>query len=161
MNLDATQLAALKAHILASVDPAVVAALGGGAVGRDDTTLAALYNLPSAIIVWRSAIPVSEYRAAVAWTEVDSLTVGKARIWEWLTANMAAAINPSDAAVRQGIADAWGPATSTRPALLAVAKRAATVGESVFTPTGTDGSPGTLAVEGTVTIDNLGAAFRV
>jgi hypothetical protein len=143
-----------------TASPAVVAARGGGSVGRNDTELARLYNLNSAIIVWRTSITPVEYRAAVVWTEVDALAVGKARIWEWLTVNMAANINAADSAVRQGIADAWASNSATRPALLAVAKRAATVAESVYQPVGTDATPGTLVVEGQLTINNLGDAFR-
>ena len=41
------------------------------------------------------------------WVEVDNLTVGKARIWEWLFDNATTTINPSKANVRAGIAECW------------------------------------------------------
>lgn len=155
------QLTALKNHINASVDPAVVTARGGGAIGRNDTELARLYNLASTFVVWRSSVPIDEYRAAMTWTEVDALTVGKARIWDWLTSGMTLPLAPATAAVRQGLADCWGAATATRAALLAASKRFATVAERIFvTGTGSNATPGDLVFEGSITITDIGSAFQ-
>jgi hypothetical protein len=151
------QLSALKTALLADADSAVAAAVAA----RNDTEIARLYNLSSTFIVWRTRVPMAEYRAAITWTEVDALSVGKARIWEWMTGGQTLELDASDVAVRQGIADAWASNSTTRPALLAVGKRAATKAEAVFaTGTGTTGTPGALVWEGTVNINDIGAAFN-
>ncbi len=149
--------ATLRAAILANTDPDVIAAREI----RNDTELARLYNVSSTFIVWRTAVPVSEYRDAVVWTEVDALTAGsKYRIWEWLTGNMTLPLEPAKTPVRQGLADCWGSATTTRAQLLAIAKRPATKAERLFaTGTGTSGSPGALVWEGMLSISDVGAAM--
>lgn len=152
------QLTTLAAAIRADTDPAVIAALAIGNV----TGLVALYNDASTFIVWRSSIPVEEYRDAITWTEVDALTTGsKYRIWEWLTGNMTLPLEPSKATVRAGLADCWASNTTTRTNLLAISKRAATKAEKVFaTGTGTTASPGALGWEGLLTIEDVGVALR-
>lgn len=151
------QLSTLRAAILADTTPDVVAARAI----RNDTELARLYNSPGSFVVWRTSVPVDEYREAVTWTEVDSLTVGKSRIWEWVTANMTLPLDTSKPGIRQGLADCWGSGTATRTALLAVAKRAATKAERLFaTGTGTLGSPGLLTFEGQISIDDVGRAMN-
>lgn len=150
------QLLTLKAHIQANVDPAVVSALAGG----NHTGLAALYNAQGTKIVWKPSISVAEYRAAIVWAEVDALTIGKARIWEWITGNMKLPIDASVASVRQGLADCWA-ATASLTALVAIAKRPATKVEEVFvTGVGTNGNPAVLGYEGPVTIHEIGVALR-
>jgi len=157
MALTTAQRTTLAAHIRASVDPDVVAALAI----RNDTEMTRLYNLDSAFVVWRSSVPPSEYRDAIVWTEVDGLTVGKARIWEWVTENMTIPINTSSANVRQGLADAFAQNTTTRANLLAIAKRNATVAESLFAAgTGTTQTPGTLGFEGSITIEDVGRSLN-
>jgi hypothetical protein len=102
-------------------------------------------------IVWRSSIPPSEYVLAITWTEIDALAVGKARIWEWITARHTAPINASLANVRQGVSDAFAGAgaAATRNALVALAKRKANVLEKLLaTGTGSDASPATMGYEG-------------
>ena len=148
------QLAALAAHIRASTDPLVVEALAI----RNDTELARLYNLASAFVVWRSSIPVEEYRDALEWTEVDTLTVGKARAWEWITGTMQLPLESGKAAVRDGLAEVWAANTTTRANLLAIAKRQATVCESIYL---TGVAPTyDLGWEGTVTITEIGRALN-
>jgi len=155
--LTADQRALLAADICASTDPEVEDALAI----RNDTRLAELYNDASLFVVWRTTVPVEEYRDALVWTEVDSLTAGKARIWEWITGQMTLPLEPSKAEVRQGLADVWSVSSATRPALIAIAKRFATVCESLFaTGTGTDATPGTLTFEGAVTIQDIGQALN-
>ena len=157
MSLSETQRTTLAAHIRANTDQDVIDALAV----RNDSELTRLYNLASTFYVWRTSITPAEYRDAIVWTEVDGLTTGKARIWEWITQNMTMAINTSSANVRQGLADAFAQNTTTRPNLLAIAKRFATVAESIFsTGTGTSGNPGTLGFEGTITTEDVGRALN-
>jgi len=120
-----------------------------------------LYNLASTFYVWRTAVTPAEYRAAIVWSEVDTLNAGAARIWEWVTSNMTETLNGADANIRQGIADAFGPSTTTRANLLAAAKRFATKAESLFaTGTGSEASPGTLVFEGNITTEDVGRALN-
>lgn len=121
----------------------------------NDQALANWFNTPdAAYYVWRTAIQPSEYREAVVWTEVDALTVGKARIWEWITQIMTMPIDASKTNVRQGIADCWASNTTTRANLLTAAKRNATRAEKLLaTGAGTSGSPSVMGYEG-----NLSAA---
>lgn len=154
--MDATQRETLAAHIRASADPDVVAALAI----RNDTELARLYNLDSTFYVWRTRIDPDEYREAMDWTEVDNLTAGKARIWEWITQGMTLHIDASRQNVRAGLNNAWNN-TDTKTALLAIASRFATVCEQIFaTGTGTEASPGTMDWEGAVTIGDIGRALN-
>ena len=155
--MDSTQRATLAAALRADTDPDVVAALAI----RNDTELTRLYNLPSTFIVWRTDLQPAEYREAVVWTEVDALTVGKARIWEWITQQMTVPIDASKANVRTGIADCWATNTTSRANLLAAAKRAATKAEKLFaTGTGTTATPGTMGWEGQITTEDVGRALN-
>lgn len=157
MALTFEQRATLAAHIRANADPDVVAALAG----RNDTELTRLYNLDSSFIVWKKTVTPDEYRGAMEWAEVDTLNAGAARIWEWVTNNFTSNLNADDANIRRGIADAFGPGTTTRDNLLAVAKRPATIGESVFaTGTGTDATPGSLDFVGSLTTSDVGRALN-
>jgi hypothetical protein len=151
------QLTTLAAAIRADTDPAVVAALDI----RNDVLLQDLYNAASTFIVWRSTIPVEEYRNAITWTEVDALTTGsKYRIWEWMTGNMTLPLESGKSSVRTGLADCWGVSTTTRAALLTLAKRPATKAEKLFvTGTGTTATPGALGWEGRVTYTTVGIAL--
>jgi hypothetical protein len=129
---------------------------------RIDSEIAAYYNGASTFVVWRSSIPVEEYREAIVWTEVDALTTGsKYRIWEWMTGDFTLPIEPSKANVRAGLADCWASNTTTRANLLAIAKRNATKAERLFvTGTGTTATPGTLGWEGTLSVDDVSRALN-
>jgi len=140
------QLTALKADIQGN--GTLAALMAAGEIGQ----VVAYYNAPAdpAFYVWRSSVPPDEYRQAIVWTEVDTMTAGKARIWEWVTARMTMPVNASDANVRQGINDAFGNSTS-KTQLLAISYRACNNVEKLFaTGTGTTGSPATVGYEGTI-----------
>jgi hypothetical protein len=108
-----------------------------------------------AFIVWRTRVPQDEItQNGFAWVEVDSLTVGKARIWEWLFRNSEEAINPSKVNVRDGIIEVW-KGTAARLAVQAAVfvhcKRPATRLEKILaTGTGTTESPATMGYEGDI-----------
>lgn len=155
MALTDAQHQALADHIRANTDPDVVAALAI----RNDTELARLYNLDSAVIVWRPSMTRSDLKMAFDWSEVvTGLSATDWQAWAELTAD--GSIDPSDANVRAGFAAIFkNPLTTTRNALLAAAKRAASVYEAVYT-SGTNGTPGTLAVEGPVTIAIIGKTLN-
>ena len=153
-----TQLAVFSAALAAETDADLVALRDAGNTGG----VAAWYNEDSSFWVWRTSVPVGEYRDALTWTEVDLLTAGKARIWEWLTGLMTLPLQPSKQAVRQGLADCWASNSATRPALIAISKRLATRGEEIFaTGTGTEATPGDLVFEGSITNEDVIKALAV
>jgi len=157
MKLSPIQRAILAAHIIANPDIEVAAALDQ----RDDTTLTALYNLDSGFIVWRDAVQPEEYREALVWTEIDALSIGKARIWEWITQGMTASFDATKGNVRQGLQDAFENTAMTRTQMIALAKEIASVSQSLFaTGTGTNADPGVRMVTGLVTIENIGRALN-
>jgi len=101
--------------------------------------------------VWRTAVPVDEImRNGLDWTRVDNLTVGKARIWDWMT--RLDTLNPSKVNIRAGIDATWvGTAAdlAVRAVVYTHCKRKASVVEKLFaTGTGTDLSPATMGYEG-------------
>lgn len=133
-----------------------------------DEQAAALLNSTASpdFLVYRTAVPVAEVMLnGFDWTQVDNLSVGKARVWEWLTrANPANTFDPSKANIRAGINECWkGTAAmlAVRAAVYAHCTSLATVGEKLFaTGAGTapnqDGDgPGTRAVVGPFTAQNV------
>ena len=108
-----------------------------------------------AFIVWRTSVAQDEImQNGFDWVQVDNLTVGKARIWEWLFDNQSATFNPSKVNVRAGIDEAWkGTAAmlAVRAAIYVHCKRSANKLEKLFaTGTGTDASPATMTIEGSI-----------
>lgn len=106
-------------------------------------------------IVWKSTVSVEEImQNGFVWTAVDSLTNGKARIWEWMT--RFGYINPSKANVRQGIADCFGGASAMVAGIMPHCKRKASRVEKIFaTGTGTDASPATMIFIGSISYQTV------
>ena len=118
-------------------------------------TLANLLNLIAspAFIVWKTNVAIDEVmRNGMDWARVDNLSVGKARIWEWMT--KLGTINAAKANIRAGIDATWvGTAAdlAVRAHVYTHCKRSATVIEKLFaTGTGTDVSPATMDFEGAI-----------
>lgn len=155
--LTPAQRDALKADVQA--DPL----LGQLAPGPDNAyAIAAAYaQAPAAAcVVWRTSVSPAEYKEAITWTAVDALTAGKARIWEWITASMTLPLDASKSNVRQGVSDAWGAGSATGLALTALSKRNANRLEKLFaTGACTTASPSTMAVEGTITYQEVMSAM--
>lgn len=115
-------------------------------------------------IVWRTSVTKDEImQNGFDWVRVDNLSVGKARIWDWLFDNSGNVFNPSKVNVRAGIDECWkGTAAdlAVRDAVYAHCKRPANVLEKLFaTGTGTTASPATMAVEGTIGYNELANAM--
>jgi len=98
------------------------------------------------------------------WVRVDNLSVGKARIWEWMFANANRSINASKANVRAGIAEVWKGTAADNAVRLAVfqhCQRVATRAEKLFangSGTQTDGDgigPATMDFEGSVSYQDV------
>lgn len=130
--------------------------------------IAAALNAPSspAFTVWRSSVTQDEIMGnGMDWTRVDNLSVGKARIWEWMFRNAENAIQPAKATIRAGIDATWvGTAAdlAVRSQVYVHCKRVATRGEQAFASgTGSDASPGVLAFEGTLTYVDVEEARRI
>jgi len=168
MALTEAQCTTLAAHIRANTDQAVIDALAI----RNDSELARLYNSPTspAYYIWRNNVTADEImQNGFDWVRVDNLSVGKARIWEWLFDNQSRSINPTKANVRAGIAECWkGTAAdnAVRGVVFGHCQKVATVAEKVFatgagTSTTVDGvGPADATFFGTVTIDDIGRALN-
>lgn len=151
--LTTAQQQALKAHVQADPVLSLIAPSADNAYAIADALNA---DAPGPFIVWRSSVLQDEImQNGFDWVQVDNLSVGKARIWEWLFSNEARTFNPSKANVRAGIDEYWkGTAAmlAVRDAVYAHCKRAASVAEKVLaTGTGTTVSPALMAFEGRLT----------
>lgn len=161
MALTPEQATAIVNHIKASVDPAVVQALAQ----RNDTFLQEWINSPSTFWAWRTLVTQDEImQNGFDWVQVDNLSVGKARIWEWLFMNQSRAINPAKPNVRAGIAECWrgvAAMTAVRDAVLAHCKKQISRAEALFaTGSGTEQTPGDLVYVGPVGLTELSVALN-
>ena len=146
--LTPAQLATLKAAIEA--DP-VLNAYPKNSDGAYDISAALDAPAAPAFVVWKTNVSVDEImRNGMAWDRVDNLSVGKARIWDWL--GRLGSFDASRANVRAGIDAAWvGTAAdlAVRAAIYVHCKRSATKAEKILaTGTGTDAVPATMGYEG-------------
>ena len=162
-------LFAITAH--AALTPAQRATLAA-AIAADGTlsilppgnsssvTIANAFNAVSSpdYIVWKTSVDPNEImRNGLDWTRVDNLTVGKARIWDWLT--KLGNFDCSRENIRAGIDASWvGTAQdlAVRATVYTHCKRSATRLEKLFAAgTGTTASPATMVVEGTTNPDEI------
>lgn len=109
-------------------------------------------------IVWKTAVSVDEImRNGMEWARVDNLSVGKARIWDWL--GRLGKFDASKPNVRAGIDACWvgtAPDLAVRAAVYVHCKRQATRAEQILaTGTGSDASPATMGYEGRVTYQDI------
>lgn len=158
----------LAAHIRANQDAAVVAALAI----RNDVELARLYNLPAApsFYIWRTEVAESDILSnGFDWVRVDNLTVGKARIWEWLFGFGTRTIDATKSNIRAGIAECWkGTAAdlAVRQVVFNHCQKQATVAEKLFatgagTASDVNGSgPAIGAFVGDISIDDVSYALN-
>ncbi len=153
------QYATLKANILATPELAdqPMNADGHFAIRAYYTQVAS----PD-YFVFRTTVPVTEImRNGFDWTRIDNLTVGKARIWEFMT--IAGSIDPSQANVRAGILATFGTAgdLAMRTAIFAHCQRKANRGEKLLaTGAGTTISeqgigPASMTFEGTFSLQDI------
>lgn len=174
--LTPAQLTTLKSHILANSSAfadgpftgqtvAQVAALPGS---ESRIQIARWYNLTATgpFVVWRTSVTWDEIMLnGMDWARVDNLSVGKARIWDWMFQNQSRTFNPSKSNIRTGIDATWvgtAPDLAVRAAVYVHCKRAATNGEKVFaTGTGSDAAPATMAFEGQVSSQEVDSALNL
>lgn len=151
--LTTAQLASLRVDIQADPTLADIPHTPDGAYD-----IATRYNQPTTHIVWRTSVPIDEImRNGMDWARVDNLSVGKARIWDWM--GRLGTIDPSRINIRAGIDATWvGTAAdlAVRAAVYVHCKRPATRAEKLFaTGTGTEASPATMVFEGEVTYTDV------
>lgn len=112
-------------------------------------------------IVWKTDVSVDEImRNGMDWARVDNLSVGKARIWDWL--GRLGTFNAAKTNVRAGIDAAWiGTAAdlAVRAAIYVHCKRKATRAEKILaTGTGSDVTPATMTFEGDLSYQDVESA---
>lgn len=163
------QLATLRANIDAETDAGFVAAREAGNNGL----MLEWYNAPASptFYVYRPSVTADEImQNGFDWVRVDNLSVGKARIWEWMFDNQSRAIDAGKGNVRAGIVECWkGTAAdvAVRVAVFSHCQRAASRVEKLFatgngtTISETGNGPGTLAVIGPISIDDIRAAVAL
>lgn len=126
-----------------------------------DFDIAAALNQPNAVsfLAWKSSVNLMEVtgRPGFDWTRVDNLSVGKARIWEWLFLSHIA--NPSFASVRSGVEATFAVEATDAPCRQAFydasVRQVSTVEKLYATGTGTAPTshgvnPGSMASEGPI-----------
>lgn len=119
--------------------------LDTNAAGLSDDDAATLSNALAApaYLVWQSVVRLSDVQASPAfdWTRVDNLSVGKARIWDWMF-NSIDQINPHRGNIRTGINAVWvGTAQdlAVRDAVNAACQRLVTNFEKLYVVQTVDG----------------------
>jgi hypothetical protein len=161
MALTPQQALALKTDIEADPAFAAIPHNADGAYAIADAYSA----IPSpAWIVWKTSVTAdSIMQNGFDWARVDNLSVGKARIWQWMFENESRSINPSKINVRAGIDATWvGTAAdlAVRAAVYAHCKRSANRIEKLLsTGTGSDASPAAMGFEGSLTYGDVLAAM--
>jgi hypothetical protein len=153
--LTTAQLAAVKADILADATLAAYPMNSDGAYA-----IAEAYNLPAAAewIVWKTNVdPEDIMRNGMDWTRVDNLSVGKARIWDWMT--KLGTFNASKINIRAGIDAVWvGTAAdlAVRALVYTHCKRTSSRIEKLLSEgTGSDASPAVMAFEGLISYPEI------
>ena len=161
--LTPAQNATLKAAILADQ---VLAAKPNNSDGNFE--IAAAMNTQAApdYYVWRTGVSVDGImQNGFDWTRVDNLTVGKARIWDWMMRT--GTINPSRSNVRAGVLAVFGVAAdlATRLAVFTHCQRLATRVEKLLVSAGSGTTtteqgtgPATMGFEGPINSDQIETA---
>jgi hypothetical protein len=150
MQLTTEQADILRAYILA--DP-VLSQKPHSSDGAYDIALALNNTYTPDFYVWKTSVSQDEImQNGFDWTQVDNLSVGKSRIWEWMFANSSRTINPTKVNIRAGIDAAW-VGTAAMLAVRAVIythlyRKASILEKLLATGTGTTASPATLSIEG-------------
>ena len=162
MALTTEQRATLKAFVEADPELSLVPHTYDGAFG---IAISLAEIAAPDFIVWRTSVTQDEItQNGFDWSQADNLSVGQARIWEWLFDNSGSAMNPSKINVRAGVSECWkGTAAkvAVATAVFGHCKRPANILEKLLaTGTGTDASPATMSVEGSLSYGEVYAAME-
>lgn len=138
------QIATFRTALLSETDQELVGYRNNG----QTPLIYAWYNQTASpdFWVWRTQVSLDEImQNGFDWVRVDNLSLGKARIWEWLFKNQSTSINPSKANVRAGISECWKGTTAdvaVRDAVLVHCRRQCSRVERLFvTGSGTTSAP--------------------
>lgn len=149
------QITILKALI--SAEPSLQTAILTG----QDNIIAGWLNSDAspAFIVWKTSVSIDEImRNGMDWARVDNLSVGKARIWDWM--GRLGSFDASKPNIRAGIDAAWvGTAAdlAVRAQVYVHCKRSATNAEKALASgVGSDASPATMVFEGGISVEEAG-----
>lgn len=155
-NAEFTQPQKAMLNTAIRAEPSISACVTEG----NDSCVADWLNSASTFVVWKTKLSCRYLQEnAIVWPSVDSLTVGKSRIYELMCKYDE--INPSVLNVRQGLIDAFGAGSATVTAATPLFKRPALQVEKVLaTGTGTTGAPGLLTFEGKANINDVSSILR-
>lgn len=157
--LTPAQQATLKAHVNNSSDLNTFANNSDG-----NFAIAALLNLAAspAFYVWRTSVEVTEImQNGFDWTRVDNLTVGKARIFDWMM--QTGTLRPHQSNVRAGVLACFSVAAdlATRQAIFGHCQRTASRVEKLLaTGAGTSSTdqgvgPALMGFEGPIDFNDV------
>lgn len=98
MNLTSAQIATFKSWLDANA----------AGLSDDDAAVLANQQASPSYLVWRSIVTREQVQTSAAfdWTRVDNLSVGKARIWDWMF-NQTDSMPPYLGNYRTGINAVW------------------------------------------------------
>ena len=156
--LTPAQLATLKAAIVA--DPT----LNSQPMNSDGSdTIAKALNATASpnFVVWKTSVSIVDIGRKINGAELGGLTTANHTRLQTVIQISGGSINPSLADQRAFFDDVFSGAggTTTRANLLVLWKRLANRFEKIFaTGTGSDASPATLVIEGTVSYQDVDAA---
>jgi len=162
MALAPSNYAALKTYIDATPE---LAALPNNSDGNFEIARQLNMVANPAFYVWKSDVTVDEImQNGFDWTRVDNLTIGKARIWEWMTNT--GTLHPNQPNVRAGFLAVFTTAgdLGNRNAIATHIQRTASIVEKLFAVgTGTTSTdqfvgPATMGYEGPINYADVGYA---
>lgn len=158
MELTSAQRATLRTAILA--EPSLTTAVAQG----NDVAVADWLNGASApaFFVWQNDVTPDALLQVVVWTEVDSLTNGRARIFDWMT--RLPRIDFGIARYRAGLQDCFGAGSVSLTNLTEAIKRVATRAEALLANTavgnGSEATPARLRAFGPASTDDVSLILR-
>jgi hypothetical protein len=105
------------------------AALGNFLIAEDWPSIAAWYNAPSGVTVWRPNVPVRELSGVIVGSAFDALAVGKQN--GYMALIIGGIVDATSASVRAWMQDIFGPG-ATLNALIAVGQKSGSRFELLF-----------------------------
>lgn len=162
--MNQAQIQLLHNALIAVTEPTIAQAVAN----REDYLVVQWLNTTATpdFWCWRTSVALDEIMLnGFDWVQVDNLSVGKARIWEWLFNNETRSINPSKENIRAGIEECWkgsAPMIAVRDAVLGHCKRKITNGELIYaTGAGTSVDPGQFGYEGSISSGDVASALNL
>ena len=150
MQLTTAQQTTLRNFVLADPVFSVQPQTNSGAL-----FIAEALNQPASpeFTIWKTSVSVDEImRNGMDWARVDNLSVGKARIWDWMS--RLGSFDSSKPNIRAGIDATWvgsAPDLAVRASVYTHCKRAANGIEKLLaTGTGSNAVPAVASAEGTL-----------